>query len=353
MKLPELNIGGLSARLPVIQGGMGIGISLSGLASAVANAGGIGIISGVQIGFRDPEFRNNPVAANLRAIGSELRRARELSPKGIIGMNFMSIDAHYDEYVTEAVKHGVDLIISGAGLPLSLPGLVQGSKTRIAPIVSSARACRLILTKWLKKFNRFPDAIVVEGPLAGGHLGFRLEDLLAGTNQTLEQALTDVVSYVRSFCETHNITIPVIAAGGIRSHDDVCRMFELGASGVQVGTLFAATKECDASDRFKQTYIDAQPEDIRIIKSPTGFAARAVNTAFVQRAYDHGGIPVEHCFRCMPEVCNPAKTPFCLSQALFDAAIGDKDGLVFCGGRVGEITEISTVPEVMHKLCEA
>ena len=353
MKLPELNIGGLSARLPVIQGGMGIGISLSGLASAVANAGGIGIISGVQIGFRDPEFRKNPVAANLRAIGSELRRARELSPTGIIGMNFMSIDAHYDEYVAEAVKNGVDLIISGAGLPLSLPGLVEGSKTRIAPIVSSARACRLILTKWLKKFNRFPDAVVVEGPLAGGHLGFHLDDLLAGTNQTLEQALSDVVEYVRGFCEKHGVTIPVIAAGGIRSHEDVCRMFGLGASGVQVGTLFAATEECDASDRFKQTYIDAKPEDVRIIKSPTGFAARAVNTDFVQRAYDRGGIPVEHCFRCMPEICNAAETPFCLSQALFDAATGEKDGLVFCGGRVGEITEISTVSEVMHRLCEA
>lgn len=353
MKLPELHIGGLSARLPVIQGGMGIGISLSGLASAVANAGGIGIISGVQIGFRDAEFRKNPVAANLRAIGRELARARSLAPGGIIGMNFMSIDAHYDEYVTEAVKNGVDLIISGAGLPLSLPELVAGSKTRIAPIVSSGRACRLIMTKWLKKFDRIPDAVVVEGPLAGGHLGFHLDDLLAGTNQTLEQALTDVVAYVRGFCEKHGVTIPVIAAGGIRSHADVCRMFELGASGVQVGTLFAATEECDASDRFKQTYIDARPEDVRIIKSPTGFAARAVNTDFVQRAYDRGGIPVEHCFRCMPEICNAAETPFCLSQALFDAATGEKDGLVFCGGRVGEITKISTVPEVMRTLCEA
>lgn len=353
MKLPELNIGGLCARLPVIQGGMGIGISLSGLASAVANAGGIGIISGVQIGFRDPDFRKNPVAANIRAIGSELRRARELSPNGIIGMNFMSIDAHYDEYVTEAVKNGVDLIISGAGLPLALPELVAGSKTRIIPIVSSGRACRLILTKWLKKYNRFPDAVVVEGPLAGGHLGFHLDDLLAGTNQTLEQALTDVVAYVRDFCEKHNVTIPVIAAGGIRSHEDVCRMFDLGASGVQVGTLFVATEECDASDKFKQTYIDARPEDVRIIKSPTGFAARAVNTDFVQRAYDRGGIPVTHCFRCMPEICNAAETPYCLSQALFDAATGERDGLVFCGGRVGEITKISTVPEVMRTLCEA
>ena len=149
MNLPEVSIGGLCPKLPVIQGGMGIGISLSGLASAVANAGGIGIISGVQIGFREPDFEKDPVSANIRAIGKELRRARELAPNGIIGMNFMSIDSHYKEYVTEAVKQGADLIISGAGLPLTLPELTAGSQTRIVPIVSSARAYRLILTKWL------------------------------------------------------------------------------------------------------------------------------------------------------------------------------------------------------------
>ncbi len=350
MKLPELNIGGLSAKIPVIQGGMGVGISLSGLASAVANAGGVGIISGVQIGFRDPNFSASPVAANLRAIREELRKAHEKAPHGIIGMNFMSIDAHYAEYVTQAVKCGVDLIISGAGLPLTLPKLVEGSKTRIIPIVSSGRACKLILTNWLKKHHRIPDAIVVEGPLAGGHLGFKLEDLLAGTNQTLEQAFSDVMQVVHTFCDKHGVTIPVIAAGGIRTHADVCRMLSLGASGVQVGSEFVTTAECDASDAFKQTYVDAKPEDIRIIKSPTGFAARAVNTAFTRQAYDNGGIPVAHCFRCMPDICNAATTPYCLSNALFDAANG-KPGLVFCGGRVGEISEITTVDTVMRCLC--
>lgn len=351
MNLPEVSIGGLCPKLPVIQGGMGIGISLSGLASAVANAGGIGIISGVQIGFREPDFEKDPVSANIRAIGKELRRARELAPNGIIGMNFMSIDSHYTEYVTEAVKQGADLIISGAGLPLTLPELTAGSQTRIVPIVSSARACRLILTKWLRKHNRFPDAVVVEGPLAGGHLGFKLDDLYNGTNQTLEQALADVVAYIRKFEKEHNVSIPIFAAGGIMDYTDVQRMLEIGASGVQVGSSFVTTKECDASDRFKQTYLDARPEDVRIIKSPTGFAARAVNTKFVQQAYDHGGIPVQHCFRCMPEICNAATTPYCLSQALFDAARGENmGGLVFCGGRVGELHEIVTVQQVMDRL---
>lgn len=349
----RVSIGELTPRVPVIQGGMGIGISLSGLASAVANAGGIGIISGVQIGFREPDFQQDPVSANLRAIGSELKRARELSPDGIIGMNFMSIDSHYAEYVTEAVRQGADLIISGAGLPLSLPRLTEGSRTRIVPIVSSARACRLILTSWLKKHNRFPDAIVVEGPLAGGHLGFKLDDLLNGTNRTLEQALSDVVAYVRSFEQKHGVSIPIFAAGGIMDSSDFRRMTELGASGVQVGSAFVTTVECDASDRFKQAYIDARPEDVRIIKSPTGFAARAVNTGFVRQAYDNGGVPVRHCFRCMPEICSPETTPYCLSQALFDAARGEGDGgLVFCGGRVGELHEISTVRDVISRIIE-
>lgn len=352
MNLPELNIGGLRARVPIIQGGMGIGVSLSGLASAVANSGGIGIISGVQIGFRDTAFQKNPVAANLKAIASELKRARELSPHGIIGMNFMSIDAHYEEYVTQAIRHGIDLIISGAGLPLSLPKLAEGSKTKLVPIVSSVRACRLILTSWLKKHHCIPDAVVVEGPLAGGHLGFKLEDLQNGTNQTLDEILPEVCNYVNTFAEQHGAEIPVIAAGGIRTHEDVQRVLTLGASGVQVGTEFVATEECDASDAFKQTYVQAKEGDARIIKSPTGFAARAVNTEFCQQAYDRGGIPVQHCFRCMPEICSPERSPYCLSQALFDSANGAANGgLVFCGSRVGEIDKISTVPEVIDRLC--
>lgn len=351
MNLPELTIGNLHARVPIIQGGMGIGISLSGLASAVANAGGIGIISGVQMGFRDPEFRRNAAKANLRAIGKELQRARELSPDGIIGMNFMAIDEHYEEYVVEAVKHGVDLIISGAGLPLSLPRLVQGSKTCIVPIVSSERACRLILTSWWKKYQRLPDAVVVEGPLAGGHLGFKLNDLLAGTNQTLDEILVEVCAYVRDFADKHNTTIPVIAAGGINCYEDVCRVMRLGASGVQVGTEFVTTKECDASDAFKQAYVDAQPQDVKIIKSPTGLAARAVNTDFCKKAYSTG-FPISHCFGCMPKICSPSSSPYCLSQALIDAANGaDCGGLVFCGARVGEISKISTVQQIIDKLC--
>lgn len=348
MNYAPLKIGSLQASVPIIQGGMGIGISLSGLASAVANAGGIGIISGVQIGFREPDFREDPVKANLRAIESEIKKARALSPNGIIGMNFMSIDENYSKYVAKAVSCGIDLIISGAGLPLALPELTQGSKTCIAPIVSSVRACRLILQSWWKKHQRLPDAVVVEGPLAGGHLGFKLDDLNAGTNQSLEEIVPEVCAYVNDFAQQHGTHIPVIAAGGIRSHADMQRFMELGASGVQIGTLFVATKECDACDAYKQVYVDASASDVRIIKSPTGFAARAVNTPFCQTAYS-SGIPIQHCFRCMPKICSPAVSPYCLSQALIDA-VQDGSGLVFCGARVGEIQHISTAAEVIAQL---
>lgn len=349
MKLPELNIGELRARLPIIQGGMGIGISLSRLASAVANEGGIGVISGVQIGFRDPEFHKNPIKANLKAIGAEIRNARRLSPNGIIGMNFMSIDSHYAEYVREAVKNKIDLIISGAGLPLALPKLVAGTKTRIMPIVSSARACRLVLTSWLKKDGRLPDGVVVEGPLAGGHLGFKFDDLRAGTAQHLENALSEILDFIRGFEAKHNVKIPVIAAGGINCHEDIVRMIDLGASGVQMGTAFVATEECDAHDAFKQAYIDAKPEDARIVLSTTGFPARAINTPFLKQAYDQDGVPIEHCFGCMPEICEPQTARYCLSNALFKAASG-QGGLIFCGNRVGEVHKITTVHNLMASL---
>lgn len=350
MNLPSLKIGDLTAKIPIIQGGMGIGISLSRLASAVANEGGIGVISGVQIGFRESNFKENPIKANLKAIGKEIAKARKMSPTGIIGMNFMSIDPHYNEYVTEAVKNGIDLIISGAGLPLSLPNLVKGTKTKIMPIVSSVRACRLILTSWLKKYNVLPDGIVVEGPKAGGHLGFKIEDLKNNTAQTLEQALNDVLSFIHELEIKKNVKIPVIAAGGINSHEDIKKMINIGASGVQIGTIFVATKECDASNEFKNTYIKAKQEDIRIILSPTGFPARAINNNFLKKAYDSDGISIKHCYGCMPQICNPTKAKYCLSDALFSSVIGN-DGLVFCGARVGEIKQITTVHNLIKSLC--
>ncbi|MGI6030246.1 MAG: NAD(P)H-dependent flavin oxidoreductase [Eubacteriales bacterium] len=347
MKLPALHIGDLTAPLPIIQGGMGVGISLSGLAGAVAREGGIGILSGVQIGYREADFARNPVAANLRAIGQEIRKAREIAPKGIIGINFMTVMNHYEEYVREAVKNGIDLIISGAGLPLQLARLVKDSSVKIMPIVSSARACKLILRSWLRE-GRLPDGVVVEGPLAGGHLGFKYQDMINNTFASLESCFQEVRDFLRGVEEEHHVTIPVIAAGGISTHQDICRFMEMGAAGVQMGTRFVATEECDASDYFKQTYLSAREEDIRIIKSPVGLAARAIQNDFLEEAYQEGGIRPKHCYGCLT-TCDPATTQYCISQALIDSARGQK-GLVFTGAHSPGLHEIIPVSQLMHEL---
>lgn len=175
--LRPLKIGTLTARLPVIQGGMGVGISLSSLAGAVAREGGIGLISTAQIGFREPDFAEDSQAANLRAIEKELKKAREIAPKGILGFNIMVATKNYAEYVKAAVKAGADLIVSGAGLPVDLPKYVKGAATKIAPIVSSVKSANVICKLWDRKYQTAPDLVVIEGPLAGGHLGFAREEL--------------------------------------------------------------------------------------------------------------------------------------------------------------------------------
>lgn len=348
MELKTLSFGGLTARRPIVQGGMGIGVSLSGLAGAVAASGGVGTISGIHPGYREPDFQENPFRANLRAIGKELEKAKETAPDGVIGFNFMTVMNHYEEYVREAISAGADFIVSGAGLPVTLAKIAAGSHVRILPIVSSARALKLIIKNWLR-VDRLPDAVVVEGPLAGGHLGFKYSDMQAGTFPTLEECLADVLGYVHELNETHGVEIPVIAGGGVRSCADVERLIMLGASGVQAGTRFVATEECDAAPSFKAAYLDSQAEDIKIIESPVGLAARAIRTPFLERAEREGRIPVRKCYQCMAH-CKAAETKYCISQALIDSVSG-RDGLVFCGAHADEITKLSTVEQVMQELC--
>ncbi len=348
MKIPALCFGGLAARRPIVQGGMGVGVSLSGLAGAVAASGGVGTISGIHPGYREADFQENPFKANLRAIGKELEKAKETAPDGIIGFNFMTVMNHYEEYVREAITAGADFIVSGAGLPVALAKIAAGSDVRILPIVSSLRALKLIVKNWLRH-DRLPDAVVVEGPLAGGHLGFKYSDMQAGTFLPLEDCLTDVLGYVHELEEAHGIKIPVIAGGGVRNHADVERLLGLGASGVQVGTRFVATEECDAAPSFKTAYLESSTADIKIIESPVGLAARAIETPFLQRAEREGRIPVQKCYQCMGH-CKAAETKYCISQALIDSVSG-REGLVFCGAHAAEINRLSTVEQVMRELC--
>ncbi|MBS5509997.1 MAG: nitronate monooxygenase [Clostridium sp.] len=373
ISLKPLKIGNLVAKYPVIQGGMGVGVSLSSLAGAVAKAGGIGIISTAQIGFKDQDFGKNPMAANLRAIHSELKKAREKAPQGILGFNIMVATKEYASYVKEAVKAGADVIISGAGLPIDMPKFVAeaenengGSekkerRTMIAPIVSSVKSALVICRMWDRKYHTAPDFVVVEGPCAGGHLGFsreQLTELGADTDHVAEtfdepaydKEIRGIIETVKSFAEKYKKHIPVITAGGIFDHKDVLHQFALGAEGVQAATRFVTTEECDADIAYKEAYINAKEEDIVIVKSPVGMPGRAIKNKFLERVAQ-GPVKVERCFRCL-EHCNPAETPYCITKALINAAEGKIDeALLFCGSNAYRCEKIETVPEVMAALC--
>ena len=367
-QIKPLVIGDLTVEKPVIQGGMGVGISLHGLAGAVAKAGGLGIISTAQIGFREPDFAANPLEANLRAIKKEFDLARKTAPHGAIGFNIMVATKGYKEYVKAAVKAGADIIISGAGLPVSLPEYVEEAmkenkcsiRTKIAPIVSTAKSAAVICKFWDRKYHKAADLVVIEGPLAGGHLGFSREQLReygADTQDTArtydrdayDREIKEILNVVKGYEEKYNTHIPVVTAGGIYDHEDVMHQLDLGADGVQVATRFVTTVECDAPECYKQAYIQAKKEDIVITKSPVGMPGRAMVNPFLKKASE-GRIPPERCYQCL-EKCDPAAIPYCITKALVNAAEGYVDqGLLFCGGKADRAQKIETVDEVMREL---
>lgn len=343
-----LKIGDKIASIPVIQGGMGVGVSLSSLAGNVAKCGGVGIISTAQIGFRDTDFAKHPIECNLRAIKEEIDKARKIAGEGIIGVNIMVATKFYEDYVAAAVKAGVDLIISGAGLPTDLPGLVANSLTKIAPIVSSVKAYNVIANYWKKKYNRTPDLVVIEGPKAGGHLGFKKEEVETITDEQYDEEVVKIIKAVKATAEKENVDIPVAVAGGVYDRADFDHYMDLGADAVQVATRFVTTKECDASDAYKQAYIDAKQEDIMIIKSPVGMPGRAIHNKFIDRVMA-GESFINGCKQCI-KMCNPASIPFCITQALVNAVEGRIDeGLVFCGSNAYRANRIETVAEVMEE----
>lgn len=349
MKIKPLQIGDLSIPIPIIQGGMGVGVSGSRLAAAVACQGAVGVISGAQIGYREEDFATNTVEANKRALRKEIQKAKENAKGGIIGVNLMVAMQNYADFCKVAVEEKVDMIISGAGLPLDLPEFVKDSKVKIVPIVSSLRGAQLIIRRWKKKFDREPDAIIVEGAKAGGHLGFKKDELDSSTNQVLKDIVKELTDHLKSL----SMKIPVIAAGGIYTTDDIKEAMDAGAEGVQIGTRFVVTEECDASDAYKQAYIDAKEEDIKIMMSPVGLPGRALNNPFLKKVEEEGRVKVKKCYRCVHK-CDPADTPFCITQALIDAVEGRTDeGLVFVGAGAYRTHQISTVAEVVDELKQA
>lgn len=346
--MKKLILGDKFAKYPIIQGGMGVGISLHNLAGTVSKEGGIGVIATADIGFKEKDFAENSLQANLRAIKKEIGLARKIAGEDkILGVNIMVALKNYAQIVKECVKNKIDLIISGAGLPKNLPEFVKGSKTKIAPIVSSLRCCKLLVEHWHKKYNYLPDMIIIEGPKAGGHLGFKEEELKE--NPSLENITVDVVSYIKDVEEKYHQNIPVICAGGIYDRDDIQKYLSLGASGVQMATRFVATDECDADIKFKEAYVNAKEEDIKIIKSPVGMPGRALNNAFVKRI-ENNHEKITKCYSCL-STCDILKTPYCISKALINAAQGDIDNaLVFCGANVYKVNKIVPVKELMKEL---
>lgn len=342
MKVKELRIGDLCARIPVVQGGMGVGVSLSKLAGAVAAAGGIGVISTAQIGFRDPEFKTNPIETNLKAIGEEIAKARKLANGGVLGVNIMVATRRYEDYVKAAVEAGIDLIISGAGLPMTLPALVEGAKTKIAPIVSSAKSLSVITKYWMKKYNRKPDMVVIEGPAAGGHLGFSREEIDNYTRETYDEEIKAILSM------TKEMEVPAVVAGGIYTREDMEHYLSMGASGVQLATRFVTTEECDASDAYKRAYINAKKEDIVIVSSPVGMPGRAIHNAFLDKV-NAGERFMRGCRQCII-TCKPATAPYCITEALINAVEGRLDeGLIFCGSNAYRADKIERVADIMEE----
>ncbi len=349
--MKELNIGGLRIRVPIVQGGMGVGISMSGLAAAVANEGGVGVIAAAGLGMFQPDFRKNFLEANNRGLKDEIQKARKLTD-GVLGVNIMVALTNFSELVKTAISEKIDIIFSGAGLPMNLPEfLTKGSNTKLVPIVSSGRAAKILCEKWKSNYDYLPDAIVLEGPKAGGHVGFK-RNQLDDPGYSLEKLLGEVISEVEVFEKKYNTQIPVIAAGGIYTGEDIKNIMDMRASGVQMGTRFVTTDECDASMKFKQTYIDALEGDMEIINSPVGMPGRAISGDFIDKVNRGEKSPVKCPHKCL-RTCNIETTPYCIIAALVNAMKGNLyNGFAFAGTNAFLAKKIISVEETMNTIAK-
>ena len=349
-RMPKLRIGDAVAKLPIVQGGMGVGISLSGLASAVANEGAVGVIAANSIGMLDPEYYAAHQDANEIALRKEIRKAKEMS-SGLIGVNIMVAVHDFNALLMVAIEEKVDMVFLGAGLPIKgIPvQALRAAGIKVIPIVSSARAAGLIFRSWLKKYDDLPDAIVVEGPKAGGHLGFKANQI-NDPDFALERILPDVVDVVKNYADKLHRTIPVIAAGGVYTGTDIYDLFKLGASGVQMGTRFVATHECDADIRFKEAYVACREDDIELIKSPVGMPGRAIKGKFLRDIAEGKKMKIKCAWKCLKS-CDIKNARYCISLALDNARKGIlENGFVFAGSNAFRVNGIISVKELLQKL---
>lgn len=346
----EFTIRNKKISLPIVQGGMGVGVSRSRLASAVISCGGVGTISASQIGYTEPDFGKGPkqaYLANITALKKEVAKVRA-SSHGFLAVNILTASRQYAGLAKAAVEAGADAIVSGAGLPLDMPAYTKDSETANIPIVSSSRALNLICKRWAKRYGVQPDAVVVEGPMAGGHLGIKYEEI---DDHEIEDNLDHRFLDVKQYCDKHGLNIPIIVAGGIFTRSDAKKYFDLGADAIQVGTRFIGTEECDADDRFKQKFIDSEKDDVRYVKSPVGYPARALANQMTADL-DEGHIPVDKCLACViPCGGKVPTTPYCITDKLIAAVNGDTvNGLVFTGANGYRIDSITTVSDVIADL---
>jgi NAD(P)H-dependent flavin oxidoreductase YrpB (nitropropane dioxygenase family) len=350
LTMPRLKIGDLKIKIPIIQGGMGVGISLSGLASSVANEGGVGVIAANGIGLLEADYFTNGKEANIRALRKEIRKTRELT-KGFIGVNLMVAVNDFYDLLKVTFEEKVDMVFLGAGLPLRKIPIndIRQANVKVIPIVSSSRAAKLIFKYWEQNYETIPDALVVEGPKAGGHLGFK-EGETDSPDFSLEILLKDVLKEIKKFEQTHHRPIPVIAAGGIFSGKDIYKFLKMGASGVQMGSRFVTTPECDASERFKRAYLDCKKKDIKIIKSPVGLPGRAILNQFLKHVEAGNRHKFKCSWRCLAK-CKAQQARYCISEALDNARKGNLEkGFAFAGANVFRIKKIISVKELFTEL---
>ncbi len=353
--LKPLIIGDLEIKVPIIQGGMGVRVSMASLAAAVANCGGGGTIASVGLAPDTEENRADVPKSCREHLQKEIRLARKLSC-GVIGVNIMVALSNYEDIVRTTVKEKADYIISGAGLPVSLPEFVEDSPIKLIPLIASARGAKLLLKTWKRRYNRFPDAFVIEGPLSGGHIaGYSLEELesLKGKMQDkplLENAVKELLDLVGEYEKEYGVRIPVIAAGGIFDGKDVAKFLKLGAAGVQIGTRFVATFECSVADEFKQLYVKAGEDDIVFIQSPVGMSAKVIRTEFIDKIMRGEGADFDCVYQCL-RTCDPAAVPYCIAKALIAAVEGDIDNaVVLAGSVVSRVTRIVSTKELIDEI---
>ncbi|HEY6838351.1 MAG TPA: nitronate monooxygenase family protein [Geobacteraceae bacterium] len=346
-----LTIGKYTVPYPLIQGGMGVRISGGSLAGHVARCGGVGLVAAAGIALNSEFFDGtNYLQAEPEAFKAELRKAYEIAPDGVIGVNVMVALADYETLVHAAIEGGAKVIVCGAGLPMGLPGLTaHAPDVALVPIVSSLKAAQLIAKKWDKGYGRLPDAVVVEDPdTAGGHLGEKMENIGTGDYDQYG-TVRDIKAFFR---EEYGREVPIIAAGGIWDRQDVMHALSEGADGVQMASRFVPTVECDASDSFKQMYLDCRQEDIGLIMSPAGLPGRAIlkNQDNIRLYDEMNGTPCR--MGCLKK-CSYKESGerFCIVTALDRAQRGDVEtGLVFCGTNAWKAERITTVAEIFDEL---